>query len=71
MGQPVVCGGVFIREGDIIVGDRDGVVAVAPAQAEVVHARALALLEAERNMQDYIRAGHPMVDAIKKFKNAK
>ncbi|MFT4174487.1 MAG: RraA family protein [Rhodocyclaceae bacterium] len=71
VGEPVVCGGVYIREDDIVIGDADGVVVVQPAQAEAVHARAIALIEAEENMRAYIRQGHPMVDAIKKFKNPK
>lgn len=39
-GQPVACGGVAIFPGDLIVGDRDGVVVVPRALAEQVVAEA-------------------------------
>lgn len=36
VGAPVVCGGVFVRSGDIVVGDADGVVIVPLEKAEAV-----------------------------------
>jgi 4-hydroxy-4-methyl-2-oxoglutarate aldolase len=36
VGAPVVCGGVFVRSGDIVVGDADGVVVVPLERAEAV-----------------------------------
>lgn len=44
VGAPVVCGGVAVRSGDILVGDADGVVVVPQDRAEAV----LAALEAVR-----------------------
>ena len=36
VGAPVVCGGVHVRSGDIVVGDADGVVVVPQDKAEAV-----------------------------------
>ena len=44
VGAPVVCGGVAVRSGDILVGDADGVVVVPQDRAEAV----LAALDAVR-----------------------
>lgn len=44
---PVCIGGMVVRAGDIIVGDADGVVAVPPADAQVVLKAAGALRERE------------------------
>jgi 4-hydroxy-4-methyl-2-oxoglutarate aldolase len=42
VGVPIVCGGVFIRPGDVIVADDDGVVAVPRERAKTVLAAAQA-----------------------------
>jgi RraA family protein len=39
---PVVCGGVVVNPGDIVVGDADGVVVIAPKDAETVLEKARA-----------------------------
>jgi 4-hydroxy-4-methyl-2-oxoglutarate aldolase len=36
VGAPVVCGGIYVRSGDIVVGDADGVVVVPQERAEAV-----------------------------------
>jgi 4-hydroxy-4-methyl-2-oxoglutarate aldolase len=69
IGKPIVVSGVWVRPGDIVVGDDDGVVIVPTEHAEAVAKRAVQLVEAETKMQDHIRAGNSMVDAIKKFKS--
>lgn len=47
--EPVTCGGVVIRPGDIIASDRDGVVAIPADRAEevIAHAEQLEAAEAE------------------------
>ena len=42
LNTPVVCGGVSVAPGDIVVADEEGIVVVPSAQAEVVLARAQA-----------------------------
>jgi regulator of RNase E activity RraA len=46
--QPIVCGGVMIRPGDILYGDADGVVVIPQLEAQeiLVHARERVKLEA-------------------------
>jgi regulator of RNase E activity RraA len=66
VGAPVTLGGQYVRPGDIIVGDADGVVVVPQDQAEAVleklaavraaEARAIAAVEAGATVNDKIRA---------------
>jgi 4-hydroxy-4-methyl-2-oxoglutarate aldolase len=46
--QPIMCGGVLVRPGDVIVADGDGVVVVPREQAEAVAAAAHQILEADK-----------------------
>ncbi len=41
VGEPVVCGGVLVRTGDVVIGDDDGVVVVPAENAEEYLAKAL------------------------------
>lgn len=41
VGEPVVCGGVLVRTGDVIIGDDDGVVAIPAELAEEYLSKAL------------------------------
>ncbi|GAB4070953.1 RraA family protein [Ancylobacter sonchi] len=65
---PVILNGVRIRPGDLIVGDRDGVIVVAPELAEAILAAAAGLREAEAAIQASVRDGVSLVDSISKFK---
>lgn len=66
VGAPIVCGGVAVRSGDIIVGDADGVVVVPQERAAQVladlervraaEARAVAAVEAGATESDKVRA---------------
>lgn len=47
VGAPVVCGGIAVTAGDIVVGDADGVVVVPLAQAEAVLVALAAVRAAE------------------------
>jgi regulator of RNase E activity RraA len=53
---PIVCGGVSVRPGDVIVADWDGVVVVPQEHAVEVLEKSLALEESERDLRDHIRA---------------
>jgi 4-hydroxy-4-methyl-2-oxoglutarate aldolase len=46
--QPIMCGGVLIRPGDVIVADGDGVIAVPREKAEAVAAAAHQILESDK-----------------------
>ncbi len=50
VGLPIVAGGIAIEPGDVIVGDRDGVVVVPQRLLDQVIARVEAIREAEKNV---------------------
>jgi 4-hydroxy-4-methyl-2-oxoglutarate aldolase len=47
VGHPIVAGGVAVQPGDVIVGDRDGVVVIPQARLDEVIARVEAIRNAE------------------------
>ena len=61
IGLPIVCGGVAVSSGDVVVGDRDGVVIVPRLEAEAVIGRLDEVRRAEVETQARIAAGmtHP------------
>lgn len=54
---PVVCGGVIVNPGDIILGDDDGVVVVPQALASTVIEKTRAIIAKEEKMVADIKAG--------------
>lgn len=54
---PVSVGGLTVRPGDIVVGDRDGLLAFAPEEAETLIARALAQQGKEEETMAAMREG--------------
>jgi len=54
---PVVCGGVAVQPGDIVLGDADGVVVVSLADIETVAANLPAVFAKEQAMEAEIAAG--------------
>lgn len=65
VGFPLVIGDVIVHTGDIIVGDRDGVVVVPLAGAEAVLAKLPGIKAAERHLEDKVRAGLQIPDFIR------
>ena len=57
VGGEVLCGGVTVRNGDVVVGDCDGVVVVAEADAEDILHKALAKKQREDEMRPLLMAG--------------
>jgi RraA family protein len=55
---PVSCGGVVINPGDIIVGDRDGVVVIPPSEAAMIYQEAKKVLEKETKILEEIKKGN-------------
>lgn len=64
VGLPVSVGGVVINPGDWVVGDRDGVIAVAASEAEAALAAAEKKHREEAEIAGRIRAGERLVDIL-------
>jgi 4-hydroxy-4-methyl-2-oxoglutarate aldolase len=57
VGLPVIVGGVAIESGDIVVGDRDGVVVVPRARLDAVLTRLEAVRKAEAALEAKVAGG--------------
>ena len=64
VGFPVVLGGVPVASGDIVVGDRDGIVIVPRDEAEAVLARLADVRAAEAALEAKVKAGLRMPDFV-------
>ena len=64
---PILCGGVLIQPGDVIVGDDDGVVAIPQEKLEQVLKVAMQIDELERKEAEEIRLGKPLVETVRKY----
>lgn len=64
---PILCDGVPVNAGDIVVADQDGVVVVPKEHAAEVLVRAQTLDNSEHSMYPYIEKYHSIVEAVKKF----
>lgn len=65
--RPIVCGGVLVEPGDIIVADGDGVIVVPRAHAKEVAEYAKAIIEGDKagRRQLYKKLGLPPDDSVK------
>lgn len=69
VGRPILCGGVRVEPGDIVVADRDGVVVIPLARvdlAEIVE-KAEEVVAAERRSRQEIRSGKSLLEVYKKY----
>jgi 4-hydroxy-4-methyl-2-oxoglutarate aldolase len=64
VGLPLVCGGVAVQPGDVVLGDRDGVVVIPQAQLEAVVTVLDEIRRMEEETQTKIRAGMTHLDSI-------
>ncbi len=63
IGLPIVCGGVAIASGDVVLGDRDGVVAFSIRRLDEIVAALDEIRRLEAELQARIRAGLTHFDA--------
>ena len=64
VGGEVLCGGVTVRAGDIVVGDCDGVVVIPQEEAEAILDKALAKKQREDEMRPLLRAGSTTAELL-------
>jgi 4-hydroxy-4-methyl-2-oxoglutarate aldolase len=67
VGLPIVCGGVAVEAGDIVIGDRDGAAIVPQAQATMIMAQLEEIRRLEAEAQEKICAGMTHPEAIAKL----
>jgi len=66
-GVPIRCGGVVVSPGDIVFGDRDGVVIIPENAASEVLLKATDKVEGESNMRRALQQGMGIVEAYKEY----
>ncbi len=66
-GVPIRCGGVEVSSGDIVFGDRDGVVIVPEDTAREVLLKATDKVEGESNMRRALQQGMGIVEAYREY----
>lgn len=64
---PIICGGVPVNPGDIIVGDSDGVVVVPREMAWDVLIESERTVEVETEIRHRVRAGEPVGDLYQQY----
>jgi 4-hydroxy-4-methyl-2-oxoglutarate aldolase len=62
VGLPITLGGVAVQSGDIVIGDRDGVVIVPLKQAQMVLAKLADVRAAEASLEAKVKAGLEIPD---------
>ena len=67
VGEPAILGGVRVMPGDLVVGDRDGIVVVPAARALEVLRRAKAMHDVEKQIVEAALAGMPLAEARHEF----
>jgi len=66
-GEPIVCGGVLVREGDIVFADVDGIVVI-PQEVEAEAIRlAREKVTGENEMRDWLASGKTLREAFDHF----
>jgi regulator of RNase E activity RraA len=65
---PAVIGGVPVKPGDIVFGDRDGVMVIPAGIAEEAVSRALEKVESENQVREGFRTGMSAVEAFRRYK---
>lgn len=63
-GVPVQCGGVVVNQGDVVVGDADGITVVPMSHAERALADVSSVVATEEEWMNRIRAGEATADFL-------
>lgn len=63
-GVPVQCGGIVVNQGDVVVGDADGITVVPMSLSEGVLADVLSVVATEQEWMNRIRAGEATADFL-------
>jgi 4-hydroxy-4-methyl-2-oxoglutarate aldolase len=66
-GAPIRCGGVLVEPGDIVFGDRDGVVAIPQQVSEEALLRAVDKASGEDEMRQALKRGMGVMEAYNKY----
>lgn len=66
--SPVICAGVLIKPGDVLVGDADGVIVIKPDDVTRIVERVKSFREKEQNMRTHLLAGGGLEEAVLKHK---
>jgi 4-hydroxy-4-methyl-2-oxoglutarate aldolase len=61
-GKPIMCGGLLVSTGDMIIGDRDGVVVVAQDRIQTVLEKAQAIAAKEEKILHMLREGKTTIE---------
>lgn len=62
--HPIICGGVLVRPGDLVLGDDDGVVIVAAERLEEVYRASVAREEREAEVMRRLEQGELTLDVL-------
>jgi 4-hydroxy-4-methyl-2-oxoglutarate aldolase len=63
--RPVVCGGVSVEPGDVVVGDRDGIVVISEAELLALLPRAEEVQRTEARVLERLERGDPLLDMLR------
>jgi 4-hydroxy-4-methyl-2-oxoglutarate aldolase len=66
-GVPVVCGGVEVAPGDLVLGDHDGVVVIPAALGDEVVTLAEEKVGSENLVREHLAGGMPVSDAFRAY----
>lgn len=64
VGQPICCGGVYVRPGDLVLGDDDGIVVVAYERLEETLERALERVHREEALLASLKQGKTTLELL-------
>ena len=70
IGLPILCGGYPVSTGDIVVGDRDGIVIIPMDQAEAVFEKLERVRAAEAELESKVKGGLTTPDHIRALMNS-